>query len=298
MEGETNMKTLKTVMFTLLIMVFLTSSTLCFGIDNVFKSSSSEIDASSSADGYIKIKCTSKTDKKLKVIIEKDSNKYTYNLSNTGTYDTFPLQMGNGNYKISVFENISTNKYSVKQTANIDVKLKDINSPFLVPNVYVNYSDTSNAIKKAKELTKGVTKDIEKLEIIYEYIISNIVYDTEKARTVKSGYLPIIDDTFKSNKGICFDYASIMASMLRSQSIPAKLVTGYSKNLSAFHAWNEVYTEETGWIVLNEMYLDGDEWKLLDSTIASSAKQSKSPKVMEYTTKLMDKKNYTKQFEY
>lgn len=295
------MKTLKSVMFTILIMVFLAFSTFCFGADNIYKSSNSEIDASHCADGYIKIKYLNNTDKKLKVIIEKDSKKYTYDLNNTGNYDTFPLQMGDGKYKVSVYENISkesSNKYSVKQTANIDVKLKTQNSPFLVSNVYVNYTDTSNAIKKAKELTKGMTKDIEKLEVVYNYIISNITYDTEKARTVKSGYLPNVDDTLKSNKGICFDYASIMAAMLRSESIPAKLVTGYSKNLSAFHAWNEVYTKETGWIVLNEMYLDGDEWKLLDSTIASTAKQSKSPKVIEHTNKLIDKKNYTKEAEY
>jgi hypothetical protein len=59
-----------------------------------------------------------------------------------------------------------------------------------------------------------------------------------------------------------------------------------------------VYTDETGWIKLNEMYFDGNQWKLMDSTIASSAKQSNSPKVMEQTNKLIDSKYYTKQFEY
>jgi len=292
------MKRLKVVIFTSLIMIFLAFSTFCFGADNIYKSSKSEIDASQSTDGYIKIKYLTATTKKLKVIIEKGSNKYTYDLNNTGKYDTFPLQMGNGKYKVSVFENITSTKYSLKQTANIDVKLKDENSPFLVSNIYVNYTDTSNAIKKAKELTVGKEAEIEKIDAIYNYIISNIVYDTAKAKSVQSGYLPNIDDTLSSNKGICFDYASIMAAMLRSESIPSKLVTGYSSNLSAFHAWNEVYTEETGWIVLNEMYLDGDEWKLMDSTIASSATQSKSPKLIEYTNKLINRNYYTKQFEY
>ena len=292
------MKRLKVVIFTSLIMIFLAFSTFCFGADKIYKSSRSQIDASQSTDGYIKIKYLTATTKKLKVIIEKGSNKYTYDLNNTGKYDTFPLQLGNGKYKVSVFENINSTKYSLKQTANIDVKLKDENSPFLVSNIYVNYTDTSNAIKKAKELTVGKEAEIEKIDAIYNYIISNIVYDTAKAKSVQSGYLPNIDDTLSSNKGICFDYASIMAAMLRSESIPSKLVTGYSSNLSAFHAWNEVYTEETGWIVLNEMYLDGDEWKLMDSTIASSATQSKSPKLIEYTNKLINRKYYTKQFEY
>jgi len=292
------MKKMKIVLFSIIIMTFLSFSTLCFGADNIFSNSYSEIDASNSAKGFIKIKYNNKTEKKLKVIIECGSDKYTYDLNGKGEYDSYPLQMGNGKYKVSVFENITGNKYSTKQTATINVKLTDENSPFLVPNIYVKFSETTAAVKKANELTDGVTDELEKLDIIYNYIISNIIYDTEKAKTIKSGYLPDVDDTLSTNKGICFDYASIMAVMLRAEGIPAKLVTGYSSNLSAYHAWNEVYTKETGWIMLNEMYLDGDEWKLMDSTIASTAKQSRSPKVMEYTTKLMNKKYYTKQYEY
>lgn len=281
----------------IMIMTFL-NSFLCFGAEDVFRGSKSEIDASTSADGYIKIKYLNETTKKLKVIIEKDTQQYTYDLNNKGNFDTYPLQMGDGKYKIRVFENISDNKYATKQTVTLDVKLSDANAPFLAANQYVDYSDTSETIKKAAELTEGKTDDFEKIDIIYDYIISNISYDDEKAKTVQSGYLPSVDEILKSNKGICFDYASVMAAMLRSQKIPAKLVTGYSSNLKVFHAWNEVYTVETGWIKLNEMYFDGHEWKLMDSTLASSGKQSNSPKVMEYTNKLINSKYYTKQFEY
>lgn len=289
------MKKIRILIFSL-IMIFALSATV-YGAD-INKGSASEIDASNSADGYIKVRYLQETTKKLKVIIDKGSTQYTYDLNNKGNYDTYPLQMGDGSYKVRVFENIGDNKYATKQTVTINVKLKDQNVPYLVPNQMVNYSDTSETIKKAKELTEGKTTDIEKVDVIYDYIISNIVYDNEKARTVKSGYLPVIDEILKSNKGICFDYSAVMAAMLRSQSIPTKLVTGYSSNLSAFHAWNEVYTKETGWIVLNEMYFDGEQWKLMDSTVASSGKQSNSPRVMEYTNKLIDSKYYTKKFEY
>ena len=281
-----------------MIMLFIASFALCFGADNIYKGTKSEINAAASEDGYVKIKYLKETTKKLKVIIEKDKGKYTYDLNNKGEYDTYPLQMGDGKYKIRVFENIGGNRYATKQTVTITVKLKDEKAPFLAPNQLVNFADTSETIKKAAELTEDKTDDFEKIDVIYDYIITNIKYDTEKANTVKSGYLPSIDEILKTNKGICFDYASIMASMLRSQDIPAKLVTGYSSKLNVFHAWNEVYTEETGWIKLNEMYFDGFQWRLMDSTIASSGKQSNSPKVMEYTNKLIDSKYYTKQFEY
>ena len=292
------MKQTKKIIYIIMIMLFIASFALSYGADNIYKSSKSEIDASATNDGYVKIKYLKETTKKLKVIIEKGTEKYTYDLNSKGEYDIYPLQMGDGKYKISVFENLSDNKYAVKQTVTINVKLKDANAPFLVSNQFVNYSDASETIKKAAELTEGKETDFEKIDVIYDYIITNITYDNEKAKTVKSGYLPSVDEILKFNKGICFDYASVMAAMLRSQGIPAKLVTGYSSNLNVFHAWNEVYTAETGWIKLNEMYFDGTQWKLMDSTIASSGKQSNSARVMEYTNKLIDSKYYTKQFEY
>jgi hypothetical protein len=292
------MKNIKKTTLIIMILLFIVSYTLCYGADNIYKGTKSEIDASHSEDGYIKVRYLKETTKKLKVMIEKGQGKYTYDLNNKGEYDVYPLQMGDGSYKIRVFENISGDKYAAKQTVTINIKLKDVKAPFLAPNQMVNYSDTSEAIKKAAELTQGLTNDLEKVDVIYDYIISNIKYDTEKAKTVKSGYLPVVDDILKSNKGICFDYASLMAAMLRSLDIPAKLVTGYSSKLNVFHAWNEVYTDETGWIKLNEMYFDGFDWRLMDSTVASSGKQSNSPKVMEYTNKLIDSKFYTKQYEY
>ena len=42
-------------------------------------------------------------------------------------------------------------------------------------------------------------------------MITNISYDEEKARTVESGYLPDVDETLESGKGICFDYAALNA---------------------------------------------------------------------------------------
>lgn len=240
------MKKIKIIIFSFIMLIALT--TTAYGAD-IYKSAVSEIDASNAADGYVKVKYLNETTKKLKVIIEKDSVQYTYDLNNSGEYDTYPLQMGDGSYKIRVFENISDKKYATKQTVTIKVKLNDQNAPYLISSQMVNYTDNSETVKKAHELVEGKTTDIEKVDIIYDYVISNIAYDNEKAKTVKSGYLPSIDDILKSNKGICFDYAAVMAAMLRSEKIPVKLVTGYSSNLSAFHAWNEVYTKEDGWIV-------------------------------------------------
>lgn len=119
-----------------------------------------------------------------------------------------------------------------------------------------------NAIKLATEITEDKTSSIDKVRTIYEYIIKNIRYDTEKFRSLGTGYIPDIENTFLTNTGICYDYSALFAAMLRSQGIPAKLVTGYSTNISGYHAWNEVYLEDT------------KEWVSIDTIVDASCRHS------------------------
>ena len=104
-----------------------------------------------------------------------------------------------------------------------------------------------------------------------------MTYDTAKASSVQSGYLPNVDLVLAQKKGICFDYAALMTAMLRSQDIPTKLVVGYTGN--RYHAWINVYLEGQGWVD-NIIYFDGTSWKLMDPTFASSGNQSQE--IMQY----------------
>lgn len=92
-------------------------------------------------------------------------------------------------------------------------------------------------------------------------MIGNIQYDFDKAASVQSGYLPDIDETLNTKKGICFDYAALMTAMLRVQRIPTKLVVGYAGEL--YHAWISVYLDGVGWID-NIIYFDGKDWVRMD----------------------------------
>ena len=71
----------------------------------------------------------------------------------------------------------------------------------------------------------------------------------------------------QTRKGICFDYASLMSALLRSQGIPTKLVVGYSG--TAYHAWISVYLDEAGWVD-NIIEFDGKDWSLMDPTLAAN----------------------------
>ena len=101
---------------------------------------------------------------------------------------------------------------------------------------------------------------------IYHYVIKNVTYDTDKAKNVAYGYLPDVDDTLKTGKGICFDYAALMSSMLRSQGIVK---------------WIDDIIE-----------FDGTSWSLMDPTFAAS---TNSKGLKEY---IGDGSNYVLKYSY
>ena len=211
------------------------------------------IDKSLIGKGIVSLSCVS--DKTIKVIIEKADKKYTYDLKNNGKKENFPLQLGNGDYSITVLENIINTKYSAIYFETVNLNIKDNNAVFLGSIQNINWNRSMKSIVKSKSLTKNKLKDSEKISIIYNYVIKNYKYDYKKAKNVKSGYIPAIDRTYIEKKGICYDYSSLLASMLRSSGIPTRLVKGYSDNINGYHAWNEVYLKSSGkWVTVDTTY--------------------------------------------
>ena len=233
------------------------------------------IDYSNTADGYTMVRYLAETQRRIKVQIKCDTT-YTYNLPK-GEWSVFPLTDGNGTYQIKVFENVSGSQYSLAAAAEHEVVLADEFAPFLRPNQYVDYSAASRTVEKAWELTKDIENPLGKVEAVYNFVVTEISYDTHKARTVKSGYVPVLDSVLEERKGICFDYAALMTGMLRSQGIPCKMVFGYTGG--AYHAWISVWTEDTGWVD-GVIFFDGVAWQRLDPTFASYENQSEQ--IMKY----------------
>lgn len=251
----------------------------------VYSNQKATIDASNLSDGYVMIKYTGDAAGKIKVIIEKDTA-YTYTLKEKNTYAVFPLTEGNGTYKVTVFEAVAEGKYAVAYGTTVTLSLTNELSPFLFPNQYVNFNAQSQTIATADSIVSGLTEETEKVTAIYDYVVSNVAYDFEKAKTVQSGYLPNVDTTLSTKKGICFDYAAVMTAMLRSQGIPTKLIIGYAGDI--YHAWISVYIKDVGW-VNNVIYFDGTKWTIMDPTFASTSKNE------QYVP---DEKSYAAKFAY
>ena len=240
----------------------------------VKKNASAVIDYSNTKDGYVMVNFTAKTDKKLKVQVKGPTTTYTYNIT-PGAWTAFPLSDGNGNYMVSVYQNVDGSKYSMVVATACKVALTDEFGPFLYSNQYVDYDKAPNTVAKAAELTAGITDPLKKVEAVYNFVIKNMTYDKALAASVQSGYLPVLDQVLAKKTGICFDYAALMAGMLRSQGVPCKLVVGYSG--SAYHAWISVWSKQTGWVD-GAIYFDGVSWMRMDPTYASTGNNSASIK--------------------
>jgi len=198
-----------------------------------------------------------------------DATVYTYTLAGGGSYETFPLSSGNGKYRLDVLENAYDDMYALALSQEISVTIADEFRPFLYPNQYAWFTREDDAVSCAAELSGTSSGDLNFVEQVYLYVIKNITYDEELAATVKSGYLPDVDRTLKSKKGICFDYAALTAAMLRSQGIPTKMVFGNVSPDDLYHAWNMFYTEETGWVTVDYEVKSGD-WNRLDLTFSAN----------------------------
>ena len=233
----------------------------------VYQNDFASIDASNTSQGYVMVKYNGANEKVKLQITCPDQSCYTYLISDRGAYDTFPLTAGNGSYTLQVLENVAGDTYTVSLTQSINVSIEDEFLPFLYPNQYVNFHTDSKAVSKGSDLAKDTYSDLDVVQNIYNYVIKNISYDTEKAQNVSYGYVPDVDDTLSSKKGICFDYAALMTSMLRSQNIPTKLEVGYSGD--AYHAWVSTYIDDKGWVD-DIIQFDGDTWQIMDPTLAAT----------------------------
>jgi hypothetical protein len=238
-----------------------------------------KIDDTASKSGVVKISYKSGNNNKLKVFVVKGSSKYSYDLKNDGTVEAYPLQLGDGEYEISVLENISGNKYRYVKTQKITVKLLNPDIVYQNSVQNINWDSNSKAIKKDLELIGKEKSFDKKLSIIYNFVIKQFTYDYEKLKTLKSGYLPDIDKTLAEKKGICYDYSSLFAAMKRSEGVPVKLVKGYTVNAEGYHAWNEIKINGK-WVIVDTTY-DSSVWKSkVKYTMAKNPKDYR--KVYEY----------------
>lgn len=258
-----------------------------FDADAAFSDNGASIDASHAGNGWVAASAVN--DVRLKFQVIKDEMSYNYDLPGDGTAIVCPVNMGSGSYTFRIMQNTSGSNYVEICSVETNVSLEDEFAPYLIPTVFCNYTESSAAVKKARELSSGAQNQGDALAAVYDWVCANISYDADKAESLsdKSGYVPNPDDTLASGTGICFDYSALCAAMLRSLGIPCRVVTGYVSPNDLYHAWNMVYINGT-WQAVG-IDVRANTWSRVDSTFGAS------PSYKEYVG---DGINYTDRYVY
>lgn len=253
----------------------------------ILGSSPLTLDISNITQGYLTAVSDSQDQKMNVQLTDENGTVYSYFIS-PGESAVIPFSSGSGNYQICCYQQIDGTQYAALFANTLEVSLENEFLPFLYPNQYVNFSPESEASKLALSMVSEDTSDVDALQAIYDYVTENLTYDYDLADTVESGYLPDVDATLESKKGICFDYAALTAAMLRSRDIPCKLQIGYSGTVK--HAWVSVYIRSKGWVD-KAVEFSGDSWSRMDPTFDSNSDDEET--IQQY---IRNDDNYIVQF--
>ncbi|MDO8628123.1 MAG: transglutaminase-like domain-containing protein, partial [Nanoarchaeota archaeon] len=151
-----------------------------------------------------------------------------------------------GNYKLGT-KNVITNKHyepTIKYTT------------YPIKNIPANILSYTQPTKKI-DLTPAISQQAQQLttsndaylitHTIGEWVKNNIAYslDTLTAEaTYPSSWV------YENKRGVCDEITNLFISMVRSNGIPARFVTGLVKTNESYnpHGWAEVYYPEQGWV--------------------------------------------------
>ena len=209
------------------------------------------VTTSLSENGILSLDIDTSNTGRLKVKITKDDQVLYYDVD-SDYHLNIPLQLGDGDYTVKVFRQVTGNEYESVYSLGFSYQSDNPNDVFLASSDIVNFDSSSALDGLTQQVVGGATDDREIVTLIADYVIDEFSYDTQKITTLSTNYIPNIDGVLADKSGICYDFAAVTAAMLREAGIPTKLVMGYRTDSDLYHAWNEVW-------------IDG-EWMVVDTT--------------------------------
>ena len=194
---------------------------------------------------------------KYKLQVIKDDSRIVYDLFGDGRVESFSLQYGSGEYTVRIMENIRDDEYFAVESETFSVVIDDDIAVYLSSIQNIDWDYSKLPIEDVPYIVSDSLTDshgdllYECADDLYFYVAKNIDYDFNKIDGLPYNYLPDIEQTYTDQSGLCYDYASLFASMMRSIGVPTKLVKGYaSYDPDVYHAWVEVYIEGR-WMILD-----------------------------------------------
>jgi hypothetical protein len=138
---------------------------------------------------------------------------------------------------------------------------------YTVPDEAVRYTMVSDRIQStspeiqnlALNITANSTDNFERIARLSIYVHDLVEYDISYVGTWKDAVWIL-----RNKKGVCLEYATLYAAMVRSLGIPTRILVGYAYDSQSDamigHAWDEVYIGK--WVPVDPLwgeigYLDG-----------------------------------------
>lgn len=141
-----------------------------------------------------------------------------------------------------------------------------------------------------------------KAQKLFEFVATNMKYNLESP-IKNTGSVNAIEDIKKGTSmqqgGVCYDYASLYVALLRSQKIPARVVSGFRitpmdiQDLERYGKIDIIYNLHT-WV---EFYLEPYGWVFADPTVNLKIDKENIFKNFIQTENLYIKKGYNLPFD-
>ncbi len=128
-------------------------------------------------------------------------------------------------------------------------------------------SNAPAIVEQATQIVEGLTTNREKTRQLCRW-----VYD-QVDRSAPRITIPSAVEVLNSRKGDCNEHATLFAALARAAGVPTKICVGamYAEGAFFYHAWNEVYLEEGGWMpvdtTLNQIPADATHLKLAEGEL-------------------------------
>ncbi|OMF61560.1 hypothetical protein BK139_06900 [Paenibacillus sp. FSL R5-0490] len=189
------------------------------------------------------------------------------------------LSLGEGHYKIDIY-NVDTETRVPKQVFSTTTQTSE--KVYLLPNGKDIPSENKEIVNLAKDITKGITDDYQKVKAIHDWVSQNISYDYERFQNKTAAPYQSALTVLNTRIAVCEGYSNLTASLLRSLGIKTKVVAGLGAfrspgyeqfedspgiNIhdSAFddsrHAWNEAYVNNR-WVNMDTTWSSGNGYKI------------------------------------
>lgn len=135
---------------------------------------------------------------------------------------------------------------------------------------YLKAHEKRELTKLAKEITKGKATDYDKILAIHDWIADNIYYNFDGLYSGDYGANDPLS-VYKNKKAVCQGYANLFQALGRIESIPTRVVVGYSLGIGTNKTWNKESLSQRANHAWNEAFVDG-RWVIIDSTWDSTNK--------------------------